>query len=198
MKLNVVDFNNYKEAIRIQKEIFPHEDGTLNILASLDRDLFMKKTGMFYDDDNVEFYIASVSNKPIGMTGIYRFISDEAWVGWFGILPQYRNKGYGKKLLEQTIEMAKKQGYKILRLYTDKVENATAIKLYEKLGFIGEKYSVEKLSYDCWIYSKSLCDSEVILWNDKNLHLLEQSELEQVDEQTLKEIFKMYNEIQKN
>ena len=197
MKLNVVDFNNYKEAIRIQKEIFPHEDGTLNILASLDRDLFMKKTGMFYDDDNVEFYIASVSNKPIGMTGIYRFISDEAWVGWFGILPQYRNKGYGKKLLEQTIEMAKKQGYKILRLYTDKVENATAIKLYEKLGFIGEKYSVEKLSYDCWIYSKSLCDSEVILWNDKNLHLLEQSELEQVDEQTLKEIFKMYNEIQK-
>lgn len=198
MKLNVVDFNNYKEAIRIQKEIFPHEDGTLNILASLDRDLFMKKTGMFYDDDNVEFYIASVSNKPIGMTGIYRFISDEAWVGWFGILPQHRNKGYGKKLLEQTIEMAKKQGYKILRLYTDKVENATAIKLYEKLGFIGEKYSVEKLSYDCWIYSKSLCDSEVILWNDKNLHLLEQSELEQVDEQTLKEILEMYNEIQKN
>lgn len=51
MTIELVDFNNYKKAIKIQNEIFPNEDGTLNILASLDRELFMKKTGMFYEDE---------------------------------------------------------------------------------------------------------------------------------------------------
>ena len=40
MDLKKVDFNNYEIAIKIQKEIFPNEDGTLNILASLDRNIF--------------------------------------------------------------------------------------------------------------------------------------------------------------
>lgn len=43
MKFILVDFTNYKKAIEIQNKIFPKEDGTINILASLDRDLFKKK-----------------------------------------------------------------------------------------------------------------------------------------------------------
>ena len=34
--------------------------------------------------------------------------NDEAWLAWFGILPKYRHKGYGKKLLEKTINLAQK------------------------------------------------------------------------------------------
>ena len=72
MIIKLVDFNNYEEAIKIQNEIFPHEDGTINILASLDRDLFMKKTEIFYEDDNVKYYIAYINNESVGITGIYQ------------------------------------------------------------------------------------------------------------------------------
>ena len=44
MEFVLVDFTNYKKAIEIQNIIFPNEDGTINILASLDRELFIKKT----------------------------------------------------------------------------------------------------------------------------------------------------------
>lgn len=197
MVIKLVDFNNYEEAIKIQNEIFPYEDGTINILASLDRELFMEKTKIFYEDDNVKYYIAYINNEAVGITGIYHYQEDEAWLAWFGILPQYRHKGYGEKLLEETIKIVKEQGYKTFRLYTDKVENAKAIKLYEKLGFIGEKYSVERLSYDCWIYSKSLYDNDVELWNNKNLNLSYQSELDQMDKQKTREILKIYDKITK-
>ena len=198
MKLNLVNFKNYKKAIEIQKEIFPDEDGTLNILASLDRDLFMKKTGMFYDDDYVKYYLAFINDESIGITGIYRFQLDEAWLAWFGILPIHEHKGYGEKLLRETMKMAKEQGYTILRLYTDKVKNAKAIRLYEKLGFVGEKYSAEKVDYDCWIYSINLYNDKVTLWDNKNLNLIGQTELEQVDKQTLEKILKIYDELSKH
>ena len=54
MKLVLVDHANYKEAIKIQNQIFPDEDGTINILASLDRDTFIRKTGIDYIDDYVK------------------------------------------------------------------------------------------------------------------------------------------------
>lgn len=41
------------------------------------------------------------------------------------------------------MELAKQKGFKMMRLYTDAIDNANAIKLYEKLGFVGEKYSAE-------------------------------------------------------
>lgn len=195
MKIKIVDFNNYKDAIKIQHEIFPNENATLNILASLDRNLFMKLTGMYYEDDKVKYYIAYINNKQVGITGLYQYQDDEAWIGWFGILPEYRNKGYGKILLKETIDLAKKLGYKIIRLYTDKKENKEAIKLYKKVGFIGEKYSVENLSYDCWIFSKGIYDDKVNLWNNRNLNLAYQSELDQIDSKKAKEIFDMYEKL---
>lgn len=195
MKLELITFKNYKEAIKIQNTIFPHENGTLNILASLDRDLFTEKTNLFYPDDKVKYYLAYIEEKIIGMTGMYIEGNNEAWLGWFGILPELRNQGYGKLLLEETIKLAKNNGHKVLRLYTDKKANATAIKLYEKLGFTGEKYSFEKLDYDCWIYSKNLCNEELKLWNNKNLNLLWQSGLDQMDKQSIDKVVNMYDKL---
>ena len=171
MKFVLVDFTNYKKAIEIQNKIFPNEDGTINILASLDRDLFKKKTGMDYEDDNVKYYIAYDNNEAIGITGLHYYDSVSAWLGWFGVLPDKRRKSYGKRILEKTMELARQKGFKTMRLYTDAIENADAIKLYKKMGFVGEKYSAEELLYDCYIYSKSLCNEKVDLWNNKTLGL---------------------------
>ncbi|MBR5389601.1 GNAT family N-acetyltransferase [Candidatus Saccharibacteria bacterium] len=200
MKLAPVDFTNYKKAIKMQKEIFPEEDGTINILASLDRDLFMQKTGLFYEDDHVKYYIAYHKDEAVGITGLYYYNNDResAWLAWFGVLPDKRRKHYGERIIAQTIEIAKQKGFNVIRLYTDAISNATAIKLYEKLGFVGEKYSAEELPYDCYIYSKSLHGEKVQLWNNKMLDLAFQSELENVPKDKIKEILKSYEQQNKN
>ena len=183
---------NYKKAIEIQNKIFPEEDGTVNILASLDRNLFIEKTGMNYVDDHVKYYIVYDNNEEVGITGLYHYDNESAWLPWFGVLPNKRRKSYGKKILLKTIDMAKQRGFKTMRLYTDRVENAIAIKLYEKIGFVGEKYSAEELTYDCYIYSKSLCDEQVKLWNNKLLGLSYQSQLDHLSKEKIEKILKLY------
>lgn len=195
MELVIVDKNNYKEAIEVQKSIFPTEDGTLNILASIDRDLFIEKTGMYYEDDNIKYYLAKIDNKYVGITGIYNYDPDSAWLGWFGILDEYKNKGLGTLLLKETINLAAAKNFKHMRLYTDFNGNSNAIKLYEKIGFIGEKYTAEKLSYDCRIYSKSITDNNCVLWNNKNLNLIYQSELDHPNKDRISEILKIYDDM---
>ena len=195
MELIIVDRNNYKEAIIIQREIFPEENGTLNILASLDRDLFMKMTGLPYDDDDVKYYLAKEDNQYVGITGLYYFDKDSAWLGWFGIAPKYRNKGLGRELLRKTMELAKEKNFKYLRIYTDYIANHDAVILYEKENFVSEKYTKEELPYDCRIYSKSLTNEKISLWNNKNLGLSYQSDLEKLNEEDINKILEKYENL---
>ena len=192
MEFILVDFTNYKKAIEIQNTIFPEEDGTINILASLGRELFIEKTGIDYVDDHVKYFIVYDNNEEIGITGLYYYDNESAWLPWFGVLPEKRNKSYGEIILLKTIDLAKQEGFKTMRLYTDKVENANAIRLYEKVGFVGEKYSAEELAYDCYIYSKSLCNEKVELWNNKVLGLSYQSQLDHLPKDKIQEILKLY------
>lgn len=197
MELVLVDKSNYKKAIEIQNKIFPKEDGTINILASLDRDLFMKVTGLYYEDDHIKFYLAKDNNNNnyLGITGIYSYDDNDAWLAWFGILEEYQNKGFGRELLRETMEKAKSLNYKNFRLYTDPVDNYKATKLYEKEGFIKEEYTKEQLPFKCLLYSKSLTGDKVDLWNNKDLGLSYQTELDHMDDNKINEIYKKYEEM---
>lgn len=193
MELFLVDKRNYKEAIKMQNNIFPNANGALNILASLDRDLFIKWTGLDYVDDHIKYYLARKNNRYVGITGIYYYDLDDAWIGWYGILREFRNNGFGRELLKKTVDLATAMNFKNIRLYTDFTGNNNAINLYEKEGFIGESYTREKLPYDCRIYSKSLIDDNVSLWNNKNLNLSYQSELDHMNDDKIEDIIKMYD-----
>ena len=83
----------------------------------------------------LEFYLAYVNHTVVGLTGIYAKKNNECWLGWFGICPEYRRRGYATQLLDLTLEMMKNYGYKICRLYTDTMNNQHAIQLYFKKGF---------------------------------------------------------------
>lgn len=149
IKLIKVDSNNVKEAIKIQNQIFPSEQGgALDIMSSLDKDFIKEALGYSYDYRAL-YYLAMLDDKAIGITGLYCYDNHkEAWLGWFGVLEQYRGKGYGKILLEQSINLAREKGFKTLRLYTStEDENKIARKLYDKLGFISEDYTAENLGY---------------------------------------------------
>lgn len=195
MKFEEVDFNNANLAIEVQKNIFPNEDGILNILASLDRNLFMELTDLSYPDDGVKYYLAYVDGKVVGITGLYNYLEhpEEAWLAWFGVIPEYRGLGYATKILEWSIEKSKENGKKVVRLYTDLEENKEAIKLYEKMGFKGEKYLSEILSYNCYIYSKSITQGNYP-WRERNLELGEQCDFETASPEFKEKIYNIYKE----
>lgn len=88
---------------------------------------------------DLEYFIEKEDSKPISIIGLYSLFKDykEAlWIGWFGVDPEYRNKGLGTKLLNFSIKESKKRGAEYLRLYTSpNPDEKKAHKLYEKKGF---------------------------------------------------------------
>ena len=112
----------------------------------------------------------------VGISGIYLEEEDteSAWLGWFGILPEFRHKGYAAEALRLFEEDAQKRGFIYVRLYTD-TDNHTARQFYEKHGYVGERYRCAEdpvsFQYDLMVYSKPLPGNEPLSWNNRNLHL---------------------------
>lgn len=170
-----ITYQNLEVACRIQNEIFPEEDARENFLEQIRKDPYRKE--MLY-------YIVYLDKEPIGLTGIYVYheYPETAWLGWFGILSKYRNNGYGGIVLDKTIELAKEKGYTRFRLYTDEFATS-AHKLYKSKGLTEEPYTNkddqdEYFIAKIYVYSKSLNNEPVELWNNKILGLKEQGEKE--------------------
>jgi GNAT superfamily N-acetyltransferase len=166
---------NFDIAKRVQNTIFPEEDGGENFKEAIRHDPYRKE---------MDYYIVYFNDEPIGVTGIYSYheYPEDAWLGWFGILPEYRHHGYGSVTLEKTIAMAAEKGYRNFRLYTDELAT-DAHHLYEKYGMTKELYDnpSDKDNYidaDIYIYSKSLTGEKIEPWNNKILGLKEQSNKE--------------------
>ncbi len=175
MRFERITHKNLELACKIQNEIFPDEDARENYIEQINKDPYRKE---------IDYKIVYINDEPIGVTGIYSYneYPNDAWLGWFGILTKYRSNGYGKETLEKTIELAKEKGYKNFRLYTDEYAKE-AHRLYEKLGFTREPYDRdddkdEFFIADIYIYSKSLTNKKVELWDNKFLGLKEQGEKE--------------------
>lgn len=84
-------------------------------------------------------FLAIEKSKVVGICGLYSWKQhpkDIAWLGWFAVLSEYRNKGIGSKLLKYTFEYAKKKGYRIFCVETTNHKNQSeARKLYKRFGF---------------------------------------------------------------
>lgn len=176
-KINFIRINqeNLNLACEIQNEIFPKEDARQNFIEQINCDPYRKE---------LDYYIVYLEDIPIGVTGIYSYneYPSDAWLGWFGILEQYRNNGYGGIVLDKTIELAREKGYTKFRLYTDEYA-ISAHKLYASRGLIKELYDNknDKDEYfiaDVYIFSMSLTKEPIDLWNSKTLGLKEQGEKE--------------------
>lgn len=173
--LKKLDIDNLELICKIQNTIFPLEDGRQNFIEQINKATYRKEQ---------DYYIVYLENEPIGVTGIYSYheYPDDAWLGWFGILKEYRHKGYGGIVLDKTMELSKEKGYKNFRLYTDEFAKS-AHKLYRSRGLIEELYDNKEdkdkyIDATIYIYSCSLTDNPIDLWNNKNIGLKEQSEKE--------------------
>ena len=169
LRLELITMNNFNEALKLQNEIFPEYNGKNNYLDS------------FKEESRLRFFMIYDDNLFIGLSGIYCYKNDydNAWLGFFGIKEEFRNKGYGKLALLLTEEYAKGEGYKFMRLFTDKYDNDLAISFYKKYGYVFEDYNSDleelKDSFCVVIGSKSISEYKVTPWNNRFINLSKQT-----------------------
>ena len=137
-----LSYRSLKDAVKLLSECFPNDNGyKIWFPKSLEfdkhREEYMGK-GTLY----VKYFLAidKKSGKVLGTTGLYILKEDAnekaCWVGWFAVSKRYRNKKIGSKLLDFTIDLARKKDMKFLRLWTTSAPNERkAQRLYDKRGF---------------------------------------------------------------
>jgi|GEM_PF-676535 len=196
LRYEKVTIKNINLAIKIQKTIFPNEDGSLNLIAAADKSLIEKIYGEG-EQEVVDFWLCkNQDNEFVGMTGIYSnpkySQTQDAWCGWFGVLPKFRDKGYGKKIFLWTMNKAKTLGYRNFRLYTDLEDNKVATELYRKVGMIEEPYIGEDMSpYKFVIFSKNLYSNKTEKIGNRNLFLKHQEEIQNRAAKDLKKLINL-------
>ncbi|MCI9434148.1 MAG: GNAT family N-acetyltransferase [Bacilli bacterium] len=174
LKYIEVDSDNLDLAVKIQNAIFPLEDGRLNYIEGITNDPYRKE---------MTNYIVYDNGNPIGVVGLYSYneYPNDAWLSWFGVLEEYRKKGYGSRIFDFFETLAREKGYTSIRVYTDDAFSK-AISLYEKKSMIKEFYKneleSEEINNETIIYSKSLTTDKTRKWDNKFLGLTIQSEKE--------------------
>ena len=85
-------------------------------------------------------YIFEDNNLPVGMfkfTELKHRCSHIAYIGGLAIHPDFGGKGFGSKMMQEIIDLAKEMNIKRLELSVG-LDNLQAQKLYAKAGFVKE------------------------------------------------------------
>lgn len=163
-----INKDNIRLASIIQYEIFPNSSAYTKYLKQINGD---KKVSVDY--------LVYCKLNPIGIIGLYEQDGDDEsiWLSYFGLLKQYRKKGYGKRMLNDVIELAKRYNKKYLRLYTYEVWNSVAQDFYKKHMQLEEYYinkndnQIDILEGKPKIFSYSLTGDKIKPWNNKYIGL---------------------------
>ena len=94
--------------------------------------------------ENSKYLVAKLNNEIIGFAGI-KIIIDEADIMNIVTKKIYRNQGVGALLLNEIINLCKKQNFNSVSLEVNEI-NSSAIHLYENFGF--EKVGNRKKYYN--------------------------------------------------
>jgi putative acetyltransferase len=87
-----------------------------------------------YGPPNGGIILCRSGDAYIGCAGVREWEGEEAELKRMYLQPQQQGKGFGKRLLTETLELARELGYKSIRLDTlDKLE--AALQLYRQQGF---------------------------------------------------------------
>ena len=157
-----LDKSNYQQVLMIKHMLFPESNS--------DEDY----TKYFNNEVKSNYYLILKDNIPCATIGWYDFdnTGKNAFVGWFGVLPQFQKQGIGKEALNFIMQEVKYLKFNYLRVYTDKVENFASTKLYDKTFDVREDYSYpDKLgkTNNFVVYTKFLTH-EHGLWNNTPLN----------------------------
>jgi [ribosomal protein S18]-alanine N-acetyltransferase len=108
-------------------------------------------------NENSDFgYIIQFDDEPIGAIWCRLFPDDHKGYGFvdsstpevsMALKEECRNRGFGSKMMEQTVRLAKEKGYKALSLSVDKRNRAA--NFYSRMGFeivgeVGTAFTMKK------------------------------------------------------
>ncbi len=89
-----------------------------------------------------DLIVAELDGLLVGTVTLYLHSSEtQVWPeGWasirlLGVLPEYRNRGVGRALMEECIRRCKKEGISTLGLHTTEAMDI-AKRMYERMGFV--------------------------------------------------------------
>ena len=167
LKYEKIKKENIRLAARVQYEIFPYSSAYSKYLKEVENDGLPINYLVYYED------------KPIGVVGLYEIeeYKDDIWLSWFGVLQEYRFKGYGSKIFNDIKTLAKKYNKKYLRLFTFEIWNKDAQFFYKKHADLEEYYKNKfDCQYDikegvCKIFSFKLGNEIPPLWNNKFINI---------------------------
>ena len=104
----------------------------------------------------VSYFVLEADGVPSGSVGILRNGPDLSYLMRLGVLPKYRNRGFGKKLVNFTLDKMKKEGTKTAEIgvISDQTE---LVEWYEGFGFyIKSRRNFEHLPFEVTFMSKKL------------------------------------------
>lgn len=174
------------------KYVAVNDEVKLSMFLNMHKVIFPNERNLFeefhdklinYADDNLNWLVYD-GDKLIGITGIFVYDETEAgfdnnesiWLDWVGVLEEYRHQGYGKAILDWTINYCQNLGrYQFLRLDMICDLQSPAFKIYQKLMDIGEEYTIEDTEarkYNIWIFTKCLQNVPLKKWHNRNLDLV--------------------------
>ncbi|MGF7159955.1 GNAT superfamily N-acetyltransferase [Rhodoligotrophos appendicifer] len=85
--------------------------------------------------EGIEIFVAYVTGCPAGYYELDSRKSEEVWLAYFGIVPEFLGLGLGKWLLSEAIAAAWEKGPERIRVETCTLDHPRALPLYQKLGF---------------------------------------------------------------
>lgn len=155
VKLNEKNINTAKE---LQRNLFPEDEKSLQYFTDT-----MENT-----NPNIKYYLAYFGKEAIGITGFYELSDypDDIFIGRFGLLSNYRDNGFGKRIFLDTINMVYKLDKKYLRVIVNN-------KIHFKLDRLCKNYMDKEEAYnkETTIYSKNLTKENMPLWNKRTLDI---------------------------
>jgi ribosomal protein S18 acetylase RimI-like enzyme len=147
-KVKDLDENVRHLWISLAKEMFEIEPITMPSEANSNKWLDFVKDGL--DKKRTLLLLAKAEKKIVGFVSatlprepIFELAESFGIINELYVLPEFRRKGIGKKLLEECSNRIRAEGFKIVRLSVlPKDENA--IRLYQKSGFRTFMYSMSR------------------------------------------------------
>ena len=148
-------------AWRVARGIFAYQAGSIwssFVSSLLPRALWSANRQATIEKANC--YLATKAGELVGVTGLYTLVGQptEIWVGWYGVDAKIRGQGIGREILHLTIDLARKDGYETLRLWTTDNPDLTsaANRLYKELGFVPEATDLTYHDHPVLICSRAL------------------------------------------
>lgn len=87
------------------------------------------------DDLDLDASVAALADHEIVGTGMLGLRQGEAWIGGMGVVPEWRRRGIGLRMMEHLLAQAQARGVCEVRLEVIEA-NEAARHLYERLGFV--------------------------------------------------------------